>query len=194
MLVVLAILVLLVSMVVPRIIGSQKKGLINTAKSQIGMFRGALDTYAVDCGKYPSTEQGLNALVQKPADMSQSTAWNGPYVTGDIPKDPWGGEYQYEYPPTRGRGDTPDIWSYGPDGEDNTEDDICSWTSGPGGASDKVGAEEKPAETRRPARRETRTEPRAEPRRSSDRVREAPAPSRAPSRSAPRPERKPSPL
>ena len=62
MLVVLAILVLLVSMVVPRIIGSQKKADINAAKTQIGMYKAALERYALDCKKYPSTEDGLAAL------------------------------------------------------------------------------------------------------------------------------------
>jgi len=190
MLVVLAILVLLVSMVVPRIIGSQKKANVNAAKTQIGMLKASLERYVIDCKKFPSTEQGLSALVQKPADLSEKSAWDGPYVNGDIPKDPWGNEYQYEYPPTRGRGDTPDIWSYGTDEEDNTEDDICSWTGGVGGSGDRAGGEQKPTETRRsPGRKESRsTEPRSEPRR------ESPAPSRSPSRSAPRSEKKSSPF
>ena len=170
MLVVLAILVLLVTMVVPRIIGSQKKADINAAKTQIGMYKAALERYALDCKKFPETEQGLNALVSKPADLNENTSWDGPYVTGEIGKDPWGNEYQYAYPPERGSGDNPDIWSYGPDGEDNTDDDICSWTAGSGGgrSGDQDMAKETPAETRR----EPRTEPRREsttPRRSSDR-------------------------
>jgi general secretion pathway protein G len=190
MLIVLAILVLLVSMVVPRVLTARKKGDVDAAKAQIGLLKGCLEHYYLDCKKYPTTEQGLAALLSKPADLSESTSWNGPYVSGEIPKDPWGNEYQYEYPPTRGKGDTPDIWSYGPDGQDSTEENwITSWTGGAGGSSDKVGAEERPAETRRPARREPRTEPRTEPRR------ESPAPSRSPSRSAPRAsENKPSPF
>jgi general secretion pathway protein G len=188
MLVVLAILVLLVSMVVPRILGSQKKANINAAKTQIGMLKASLERYVIDCKKYPTTEQGLAALVQKPADLSEKSAWDGPYVNGEIPKDPWGNEYQYEYPPTRGKGDTPDIWSYGPDEEDNTEDDICSWTGGVGGSGDRAGADEQPAESRRSSRKESRAEPRSEPRR------ESPAPSRSPSRSAPRSEKKSNPF
>jgi general secretion pathway protein G len=54
--------------------------------------------------------------------------WDGPYLNSQlIPKDPWGNVYQYEYPPQRGQGDYPDIWSFGPDGEDGTEDDVVSW-------------------------------------------------------------------
>jgi general secretion pathway protein G len=183
MLVVLAILVLLVSMVVPRIMGSQKKADINATKSQIGMFKAALERYALDCKKYPSTEQGLAALVTKPSDLAETASWDGPYLTGDIIKDPWGGEYQYKYPPEKGSGDNPDIWSFGPDGEDNTEDDICSWTgssSGRGRGGDVI--KEKPAETRTKPRTESRTEPR----------RESTAPKRSTTRSpTPRTEKKP---
>jgi len=129
-LVVLAILVMLVGMVVPKILGTQKKADINAAKTQIGMLKACLERYALDCKTYPSTEQGLQALLEKPADMDESVAWGGPYVSSEeLPKDPWGHEYGYEYPPTRGTGDTPDIWSRGPDGEDDNEDDIVSWST-----------------------------------------------------------------
>ncbi len=180
MLVVLAILVLLVSMVVPRIIGSQKKADINAAKTQIGMYKAALERYALDCKKYPASEQGLAALVSKPSELSETASWDGPYVNGEIGRDPWGGEYQYKYPPEKGSGDNPDIWSFGPDGEDNTDDDICSWT---GGSSAKGGegefGKERPAETRR--------EPRTESRKESS------IPKRSPTRSTPpRTEKKPS--
>jgi len=136
MLVVLAILVLLVAMVAPRVLGTQKKADINAAKAQIGMFKAALERYALDMKDFPTTEQGLTALVEEPTDTedavdstgSSSSGWDGSYLTSaDLPKDPWGNDYQYEYPPTRGKGDYPDIWSFGPDGEDDTEDDICSW-------------------------------------------------------------------
>jgi general secretion pathway protein G len=187
MLVVLAILVLLVSMVVPRIIGSQKKADINAAKTQIGMLKGALENYNFACKGYPSTEQGLAALISKPADLPESAAWDGPYVTGDIPKDPWGNEYQYEYPPTHGRGDTPDIWSYGPDREDNTDDDIKSWTSTAGSdvGDDKGGKADRPTEPRRPKAGESRrTESRS---RTSDSGREPAAPSSRGSSNRPAP-------
>jgi general secretion pathway protein G len=142
MLVVLGILVLLASMVLPRILGSQKKADIRAAQTQIGMFRGSLEQYAVDCKDFPLTEQGLQALVSPPADLAETVKWGGPYVTGEIPRDPWGNEYRYEYPPTRGSGDYPDIWSAGPDGQDDTEDDICSWTSGAGAGEGDVMTEE----------------------------------------------------
>ncbi len=155
LLVVLAILVLLMAMVAPRILGTQKKADINAAKTQIGLFRGALDRYALDLKDYPTTDQGLRSLCEEPSqdtksysdrgnsrvetnidsengngnESSSGTKWDGPYLSStSVPKDPWGHAYQYEYPPTHGKGDFPDIWSYGPDGEDGTDDDIVSWT------------------------------------------------------------------
>mgnify|MGYP005832345503 CR=1 FL=1 len=127
MLVVLGILVVLVSLVAPRIIGSQKKADIKAAKTQIGMIKAALEHYALDTKSYPTTEQGLQALIERPADLDESVPWEGPYLSGSLPKDPWGNDYMYEYPGTHTNSDQPEIWSLGPDKEDNTEDDICSW-------------------------------------------------------------------
>ncbi|MFV1966641.1 MAG: type II secretion system major pseudopilin GspG [Pirellulaceae bacterium] len=136
MLVVLAILVLLVSMVAPRVLKSQKKADVQTAKTQIGTLTKCLKFYALDMKNYPTTEDGLAALMSAPEeDETSSSKWDGPYVDRDkIPEDPWGNEYQYEFPATRGSGPDPDIWSYGPDGEDDTDDDVHSWSgSGEGG-------------------------------------------------------------
>ena len=136
MLIVLSILVLLLAMVVPRFMGAQKRAKVDNTKAQIGMFLAALEHYALDCNDYPSTEQGLDALLSQPADLSEKVTWNGPYVKGNLSDDPFGNPYQYEYPPTHGNGDTPDIWSFGPDGEEGTDDDITSW-----GGSTTGGAE-----------------------------------------------------
>ena len=154
MLVVLAILVLLVGMVAPRVLKSQKKADINNTRAQIGMLRSCLERYALDMKDFPSTEDGLQALVSAP-DSSESldttststTAWDGPYVNQDsLPKDPWGNDYQYEYPPTHGSGEYPDIWSMGPDGQDDTEDDIVSWSSTSGeDGEDVLDSEREPA-------------------------------------------------
>ena len=132
MLVVLGILVLLASMVVPRILSRQKSANIDAAKSQIGAFRGALEHYAIDCRSFPSTDQGLYALVECPPDLPETVTWRGPYLTGAIPKDPWGNDYQYEFDAAVGTDYDPKIWSFGPDGEDGTADDICSWAQGAG--------------------------------------------------------------
>lgn len=151
LLIVMAILVLLVSMVGPRLLGSKEKADINSVKTQIGMFQSALERYAIDMNKFPSSEQGLAALIAAPAadagggeeslsddlalegdaasEGGGTTAWDGPYInTETLPRDPWGNSYRYEFPATRNKMNVPDIWSLGPDGQENTEDDIVSWT------------------------------------------------------------------
>ena len=139
LLIVMAILVLLVSMVGPRLLGSKQKADINATKTQIGMFQAALERYAIDVNRFPNTEEGLDALVEEPGSSDSSdeessggsTSWDGPYLKqNSLPTDPWGNSYGYEYPPKHSKGDQPEIWSYGPDGEEDTEDDILSWTGG----------------------------------------------------------------
>jgi general secretion pathway protein G len=143
LLIVLAILVGIMAIAVPRLMKARRRGQEDTARAQIGAFNGALKHYELDTSRMPMTEQGLAALVQAPADSGDaggfvSTGWNGPYLD-KIPKDPWGMDYQYEYPPTRGGGDQPDIWSLGVDNTDGTEDDVCSWTTTGTGAVDEDG-------------------------------------------------------
>lgn len=151
MLVVLAILVLIMSMVGPRILGSRKKANVNAAKSQIGMLRASLETYEVDMKGFPSTEQGLVALIESPESEGGKSAWDGPYINKSaLPKDPWGREYQYEYPPTHGKDSNyPDIWSLGEDGEDSTDDDVVSWE---GDEKSEDGGSAKPAGNRQAQR------------------------------------------
>ncbi len=139
-LIVLAILVVMISLVVPKFLGSKKKADVQNARIQIGTLRESLNAYAVDMNTFPTTEQGLAALVEKPADSEAAQNWAGPYLDGELPKDPWGHEYQYQYPPIHSSADTPDIWSPGPDGENETEDDVCSWKKGgEGGGSSESG-------------------------------------------------------
>ena len=129
MLVVLAILVLLISMVGPRILGSKQKADVNGAKTQIGMLLSALEHYVVDMRDYPDTEVGLSALLEDPSkDEETKSSWDGPYLKkSQIPKDPWGHDYQYQFPATHSTRTEPEIWSLGPDGQENTDDDIVSW-------------------------------------------------------------------
>jgi general secretion pathway protein G len=156
LLIVMAILVLLVSLIGPRLLGSKQKADINAVRTQIGMFQSALERYAVDMNKFPSTEEGLAALVKQPstaggsppsnsdnnsgdaATTDSANSWDGPYLkTESVPKDPWGNNYAYEFPPTHNSMNVPDIWSWGPDGTENTDDDIVSWSgTGTGGESD----------------------------------------------------------
>jgi general secretion pathway protein G len=168
MLVVLGILAMLLALVVPRILGTQKKADISAAQSQIKLLRSCLQHYMLDMKEFPTTDQGLKALIEKPADLSddKSKRWDGPYIEGeDLPKDPWGHEYQYEYPSTHSSGDSaqssgdttkassdyPDIWSFGPDGEDGTDDDIVSWklaSDKDKGTSDDKGSSQSPRSDR----------------------------------------------
>jgi len=111
LLVVVAIIGLLVGYVAPRYFGQIGKSEINAAKAQIDALEKALDQYRLDTGRYPSSELGLNALVQRPANEPK---WNGPYLKKAVPLDPWGKPYAYKSPGERGDFD---IASYGKDGQ-----------------------------------------------------------------------------
>jgi general secretion pathway protein G len=84
-----------------------------------------LMTYRVHMGSYPTTEQGLEALVRRPSE--EATNWQGPYVRR-LPKDPWGNPYQYAFP-GRFNSDSYDVWSWGPDGRDSDQN-IGNWEPG----------------------------------------------------------------
>ncbi|MBL8890333.1 MAG: type II secretion system major pseudopilin GspG [Planctomycetaceae bacterium] len=127
LMIVLAILVLLAGLVLPRLLGQQNKADIKATQTQINSFKQALQNYAIDVRTYPDTESGLKALVAKPENEQQARKWDGSYIE-EIPVDPWGNAYNYEYPPTKGGRDFPNIWSNGPDGESETDDDIKNWT------------------------------------------------------------------
>lgn len=110
MLVVLVIIGLLTSYVAPRFFSQVGRSEVKVAKAQIESFGAALDHYRLDVGRYPTTEQGLAALMQAPEN---ATRWNGPYLKKALPKDPWGNSYAYFSPGKQGEYD---IVSYGSDG------------------------------------------------------------------------------
>lgn len=144
MLIVLGIVVMLLALIGPRLLRSGKQADVSGTKAQIKMLQGCLDQYCLHTKEYPSTEEGLEALVTPPAEKGETTTsrWQGPYTrTGELPKDPWGNEYQYRYPPENGKADLPDVWSFGPDGQDNTEDDVVSWTKSSDAAEDGMNEE-----------------------------------------------------
>jgi general secretion pathway protein G len=99
-----------------------------STQAQIDSFCIALEAYYIDCGFYPSEEQGLGALRNKPTIEPVSEKWNGPYLYKNIPADPWGNLFMYTNP---GRdGDHYGISSYGADGTEGGEEknaDITSW-------------------------------------------------------------------
>lgn len=127
-LVVIVVIAILATLVAPNIfqhVGAAKDA---TAKSQIEMLTAALDAYRLDNGHYPSTEQGLNALWEKPT-IDPPTNWRAPYLRKPVPNDPWGRPYVYYFPgqvnPTGF-----DLLSYGADGKPGGEGedaDIVSW-------------------------------------------------------------------
>jgi general secretion pathway protein G len=87
----------------------------------------SLTTYRIHLGDYPSTTEGILALVAAPANKADR--WRGPYIEGGkVPLDPWGEPYQYRYPGTKNKGSF-DLYSKGPDKADGTEDDIGNWDS-----------------------------------------------------------------
>ncbi|SPE38019.1 pseudopilin, cryptic, general secretion pathway [Candidatus Sulfopaludibacter sp. SbA3] len=125
MLVVVTIIGLFVALVGPALFRKADAARVTAARTQIDNFMTALGSYKLDTGMFPTTEQGLKALREKPADVNQ---WAGPYMPKDIPKDPWEHDYVYKYPGEHG--DEPDIVSMGRDGQpggEGVDADIVSW-------------------------------------------------------------------
>ena len=125
LLIVMVILGLLAALVAPKMFGKADTSMQKSAKAQISLFETAVDTYRLDMGKFPTTEQGLQALRTAPAGLESK--WDGPYLPKDIPLDPWGKPYVYRYPGEHG---DYDILSYGADGSpggEGTDMDIVSW-------------------------------------------------------------------
>ncbi|MCM8782369.1 MAG: type II secretion system major pseudopilin GspG [Candidatus Omnitrophica bacterium] len=112
----------LVAMVMPRLTGRGEQARASAAKADIqANIATALKLYELDNGNFPSTEEGLNALLNKPASTPN---WNGPYLEKH-PLDPWGREYKYKSPGDH-RSDY-DLYSLGKDGQEGTADDIKNW-------------------------------------------------------------------
>ncbi|MEM1153960.1 MAG: type II secretion system major pseudopilin GspG [Pseudomonadota bacterium] len=125
LLVVLAILALLGGLVGPQLLGAFSGAKTKAAGVQINDFESSLEMYKLDVGRFPSTEEGLQALVVKP---SGAAGWNGPYLRRPrVPLDPWGFEYQYKYPGDRGE---IDIFTLGQDnqaGGEGENSDVGNW-------------------------------------------------------------------
>ncbi len=110
LLVVIVIIGMLVGYVGPRYFKQVGKSQITVVRDQMHAFSQALDQYRLDTGHYPSTEEGLNALMVKPANQAR---WDGPYLKKVVPVDPWGNPYFYKQPGEHGEYD---LLSYGKDG------------------------------------------------------------------------------
>jgi len=124
LLVVIIILGLLSALVAPKFFNKIDKAKLKTAKTQIELLGTALDDFRLDNGRYPTTEEGLQALREKPEGLDE---WDGPYLPKPVPKDPWGHAYQYKSPGEHG---PYDLYSFGADGTEGGEKenkDIVSW-------------------------------------------------------------------
>lgn len=124
LLVVMVIIGLLAAYVGPQYFQQVGKSEVKAAQAQINALQKALDTYRIDNGHYPSTEQGLAALMARPQNEPK---WSGPYMQKAVPPDPWGRPYNYKSPGEHGEYD---LFSFGKDGQaGGTGDaaDITSW-------------------------------------------------------------------
>ena len=125
LLVVLVILVLLAGLVAPRVIGYLGSSRTKAAKVQVQSLATALELFKVDTGRYPSTGEGLKALVEAPPGAG---AWNGPYLTKkDAPSDPWGRPYAYRSPGEHGAFDILSLGADNQRGGTGENEDIVSW-------------------------------------------------------------------
>jgi general secretion pathway protein G len=120
LLVVVAIIGLLAAYVGPKYFGQVGKSERTLAKAQIESFHKALGAYRLDVGVFPTTEEGLNALVTKPS--SASAKWAGPYLSKGVPLDPWGHSYVYRAPGSKSEYD---LLSYGKDGQPGGTDEAA---------------------------------------------------------------------
>lgn len=124
LLVVMVIIGLLAGYVAPKFFAHIGKSEVKAARAQIDALEKALDAYRLDTGGYPSTEQGLVALVQAPQGV---THWEGPYLKKGVPNDPWGHPYQYKSPGEHG---DVDLMSFGKDGQPGgtgEAEDLGNW-------------------------------------------------------------------
>ncbi len=125
LLLVLVILATLAAVVTPKFTKRSEQARITAAKTQISQFEVALDTFQIDVSRFPTTAEGLRALVEKPA--SNAEGWLEAYLKRDIPNDPWGNEYVYRYPGQYNQ-EGYDLSSFGPDGKQGGDDDIVNWS------------------------------------------------------------------
>ncbi len=125
LMVVIIIIGALAALAVPRLVGRSEAAKLTAAEADIkGNIGLALRLYEVDNGRYPTTAQGLMALIEKPSAPPVPRNWKGAYLEEE-PKDPWGGAYQYAFPGKHPPKDY-DLSSYGPDGVES-DDDIANW-------------------------------------------------------------------
>lgn len=125
LLVVLVILGLLASIAGPKVMNYLGGAKSDSAKLQVEEFGASLDLFKLETGRYPTSQEGLQALVQAPSGL---TGWNGPYLKKKaVPKDPWGNEYRYVSPGQHGPYDLSSLGADNRDGGDGENKDLTSW-------------------------------------------------------------------
>ena len=133
LLIVLVILSLLAALVGPTLVERLKPAKRTVARAQMEEFTSALENFYMDVGRYPTAEEGLQALREKPQN---GKGWKGPYLKKDIPDDPWGSPYLYRFP---GHDGGVEIVSYGADGKEGGEGENADVNSGESNAEAKDG-------------------------------------------------------
>lgn len=114
MIVVLVIIGLIMGLVGPRLFAQADKAKVQTAETQTRMLKGALETMRLDIGRFPTEQEGLRLLVERPGDERTAARWSGPYLDEGLPADPWGNPYQYSPSPSANYALT--LFSLGADG------------------------------------------------------------------------------
>ena len=127
LLIVVIILGVLAGLVGPRLFGRVGQSRQAAARVQIELLGAALDQFKLDVGRYPNSQEGLQALQQSPGN---APGWEGPYLKKDIPRDPWGNPYQYKAPGEHGEYDLSSLGSDGSAGGDGEARDVTSWGEG----------------------------------------------------------------
>lgn len=125
LLLVLVILGVLAALVVPKFTNRSQQARETAAKTDVSRVQTSLSAFEIDTGRYPTTEEGLGALLTAPANLQ---GWRGPYLEGGQPKDPWGNQYGYKFPGQKNPSGF-DLYSFGPDGRDGGTDDIGNWSN-----------------------------------------------------------------
>ncbi|HEY3132115.1 MAG TPA: type II secretion system major pseudopilin GspG [Acidobacteriota bacterium] len=125
LIVVLVILGLLAAVVGPKVMSKLKGSRAQIAKVQISQFEESLDLFNFDVGRYPTTQEGLESLIQNSGNIAN---WSGPYLKKNaVPKDPWGHDYVYRAPGQHGEYDLYSLGADGQEGGDGENADITSW-------------------------------------------------------------------
>ena len=124
LLIVVIILGVLAGLVGPRLFGRVGQSRQAAARVQIELLGAALDQFKLDVGRYPTSQEGLQALQQSPGN---APGWEGPYLKKDVPRDPWGSPYQYRSPGEHGEYDIASLGSDGAPGGEGEATDVTSW-------------------------------------------------------------------